>query len=88
MKVVSFSKQFRKDLKRVKRRRKDIDALEAVVTKLRLGKPLEARFGRHPLKGKYRKYEECHIESDWLLIWKETKRRIYLVRTGSHSDLF
>ncbi|MFV9647016.1 MAG: type II toxin-antitoxin system YafQ family toxin, partial [Desulfobacterales bacterium] len=42
----------------------------------------------HPLKGKYSGYKECHIEPDWLLIWKADSKNVYLTRTGTHSNLF
>ncbi|MBC8198696.1 MAG: type II toxin-antitoxin system YafQ family toxin [Desulfobacterales bacterium] len=40
------------------------------------------------MKGKYSGYMECHIEPDWLLIWKADSKNVYLTRTGTHSDLF
>ncbi len=52
--------------------------------------PLHSRFRDHPLKGDYRNRRECHIEPDWLLIYKidSEKGLIVFERTGSHADLF
>ena len=51
-------------------------------------KPLEAKHKNHKLKGDFVGYWECHIEPDWLLIYKKTATEIFLVKTGTHSDLF
>ena len=54
------------------------------------GKPLPERYSDHPLSGEYSGFRDCHIEPDWVLIYKTEKRRLLLVlsRTGAHSDLF
>lgn len=88
MKRLIFVKKFKKDLKRAKRRNKDLGALEAVIERLRSGQSLGIRHRRHRLKGKHKEFEECHIEPDWILIWRETEDAIQLARTGSHSDVF
>ena len=49
---------------------------------------LEAKYKEHPLIGNYKEYLECHIESDWLLIYKIDGKDLYFARTGTHSDLF
>lgn len=51
-------------------------------------KPLDPIHRDHKLIRKYKGRRECHIESDWLLIYKAEKNRIVFERTGSHADLF
>ncbi|MEO8149180.1 MAG: type II toxin-antitoxin system YafQ family toxin [Bacteroidia bacterium] len=48
------------------------------------------KYKAHKLRGNYTGFLECHIQSDWLLIWRsdDRNREIHLTRTGSHSDLF
>lgn len=69
-------------------RGKDPSKLQAVLNKLVNQEPLELRHRDHKLTGNYRDYRECHIESDWLLIYRTTGTDLYLVRTDTHSDLF
>jgi len=52
------------------------------------GASLPPRYKDHPLRGNWLDYRDCHIEADWLLIYKILGDDIYLVRTGSHADLF
>lgn len=80
--------QFKKDLKRVNRRGKNIDKLEIVINILQAGMNLEIRYRNHQLTGNWFPYWECHIEPDWLLIYQPTQTELILIRTGSHSDLF
>jgi mRNA interferase YafQ len=58
------------------------------MTKLANGDPLDVKFKDHKLTGNYKGHRECHIEPDWLLIYRETEEEIVYVRTGTHSDLF
>jgi len=86
-----YTKQFKKDLKHIERSgNKDIGKLKAVIRDLIEGKPLEPQFRDHSLKGNYKGRRECHIEPDWLLIYKIDTQRgsIIFERTGSHSSLF
>ena len=59
-----------------------------IVEKLASGIELEARNKPHKLIGNYINKWECHIESDWLLIYEVTDELVILYRTGTHSDLF
>ena len=52
------------------------------------GAPLPLRYRDHPLGGEWTTFRDCHIEPDWLLIYKVDGSDLYLVRTGTHSDLF
>lgn len=79
---------FKRDLKLMRKRSKDIEKLKSIVRKLILQEPLPTKNYNHQLIGKYKGFYECHIEPDWLLIYKITADRLILVRTGTHSDLF
>ncbi len=79
---------FRRDLKLMRKRSKDIEKLKSIVHKLVLKEPLPAKNYNHQLIGKYKGFYECHIEPDWLLIYRITSTNLILVRTGTHSDLF
>ena len=62
--------------------------LREVVLLLVEGGPLPPRYKDHALAGDWNHYRDCHIEPDWLLIYKIDGDDLYLVRTGRHSDLF
>jgi mRNA interferase YafQ len=84
------TKQFKKDLKRIaKDSTKDLNKLNKIVNLLAEQKQLPKEHKDHQLKGKLRNYRECHIEPDWLLIYRAQNDILVLslVRTGSHSDL-
>ncbi|MFI5109150.1 MAG: type II toxin-antitoxin system YafQ family toxin [Terriglobales bacterium] len=80
--------QFRRDVKLAQRRGKDLSKLRELILLLAAGQPLPPRYKDHPLSGDWKHYRDCHIESDWLLIYKIEGDDLYLVRTGTHSDLF
>ena len=88
MKKLSQTKQFVRDIKRLRRRGKDIDKLKTVVGRLAQGKALDAKHRAHALTGMWKNYRDCHIESDWVLIYSTDRNNLRLERTGSHSDLF
>ena len=88
MKIQKRSNQFKSDVKLVARRGKDISKLEPVLSFLIDGKPLPLNYKDHPLKGSYTGRRECHIEPDWLLIYKSENDIVIFERTGRHSDLF
>lgn len=84
------TKQFRKDLRRLHRSGHDLAKLHAVVTMLAEGKELPRQYRNHPLRGDLANREECHIATDWLLIYqrREDVLILQLLRTGTHADLF
>lgn len=86
--IVDASNKFDKDLYRLKRRGKDLGKLEAIVEKLRIDDVLPAKYRPHILLGDWEGSWELHIEPDWLLIYEIDDDTLYLVRTGTHSDLF
>jgi mRNA interferase YafQ len=79
---------FKKDYKKMQKRGKVIEKLDEVILKLAYGKKLEAKYRDHALLGYYKGRRECHLEPDWLLLYKLDKDEIILERTGTHSDLF
>ena len=68
----------------------DTDLLNEVVTIIAAGKELPEKYRDHPLRGNYGGCRECHITTDWLLIYEisDDELILYLTRTGTHSDLF
>ena len=88
MRTLARTNQFKRDYKKAKRRGHDISKLLEIVTRLARGEKLEARYRDHALGGEYPDCRECHIEPDWLLIYRLTEEELVLIRMGSHSDLF
>jgi len=88
MRALIESTAFRKDVKRAQRRGHDLRKLGAIIKKLQAGETLPPSNRVHPLKGDWKGYWDCHIEPDWLLIYKLTDEELRLARTGTHSDLF
>ncbi len=80
--------RFRREYKLQRRRGKKTDKLEEAVRLLIRDGNLPAKYQPHQLSGEFDGYWECHIESDWLLIYAVTDREVLLVRTGAHADLF
>ncbi len=88
MRALSYTNQFERDIKRIRKRGKDLEKLEPVISALVGGEPLAEKYRDHALLGSYKGRRECHIEPDWLLVYKLTDDSIIIERTGSHSDLF
>ncbi len=88
MKALRVSSAFKKDLKRIGRRGLGLSKLETIVGLLRAEKTLPPSAHAHPLKGAWKNYWDCHIEPDWLLIYRVTDEEVVLARTGTHADLF
>ena len=86
---LDYTTAFSRDLKRIKKRGYDIARLEKVVNIIQAGEPLDARYKDHALTGNWGGYRECHIQPDWLLVYRVYEDRLLLVltRTGTHSDL-
>jgi mRNA interferase YafQ len=77
MKSLRLATAFSRDLKRIERRNYD-----------RAGESLPRARRDHPLKGEWKGWRECHVQPDWLLIYKATDAELMLARTGTHADLF
>lgn len=86
---IEYTKSFQKGLKRAEKRGFDLERLREVVEKLQQGETLDERYRDHKLKGNKADYRECHIQPDWLLIYKIDNNVLILtlVATGSHSEL-
>ena len=87
---IRFTNRFKKDIKSAKKQGKNIDKLFQIVEQLAKGEKLEPKYKDHALTGNYSRTRECHIESDWLLIYEiiENVLVLSLQRVGSHSELF
>lgn len=90
MYTIRPTSKFQRDVKRVQRRGYDISRLTHVIKRLVSGEPLPKRYRDHPLSGNYVGCRECHIAPDWLLIYEISEKDLflYLIRTGTHSDVF
>ena len=88
MRTIHETSQFRRDLKQLKKQRKDLEKLKEVVLVLVSGSPLESRYRDHALIGPWQGSRDCHIEPDWLLIYRLESDSLFLERTGSPSELF
>ena len=83
-----YTKQFEHDVKRSQRRGKDMEKFRIIARPLLSGEPLDALHRDHRLVGNYSGRRECHLESDWLLIYKTEESRLIFERIGTHWDLF
>ena len=89
MMEIKTTSKFKKDLKQAKKKGLNIALLQKVVDDLAAGKKLDERHHDHALVGEWVSFRECHIQPDWLLIYRADKDTLILTasRTGSHSDL-
>ncbi len=88
MKRFSQSNQFLKDIKRMRKRGKDVKKLHSVIKKLASNETLHPKHLDRPLKGEWKPCRDCHNDPDWILIDYIVSNTLRLERTGSHSDLF
>jgi len=88
MREIIRGTQFKRDVKLAEKRGKDLGKLRELILLLANGEPLPPRYKDHPLSGEWKHYRDCHIEPNWLLLYKIEGNDLYLVRTGTHSDLF
>ena len=87
---IVYTNRMKKDVRLMKKRGKDMKKLVTVLSLLAIGKPLPIQYQDHALSGNLKDFRECHIEPDWLLIYKIDNSVLILTvfRTGTHSDLF
>ena len=83
-----YTKQFEKDVKRCQRRGKNLDKFKILARTLLSGESLDSIHKDHKLVGNYLGRRDCHIESDWVLIYKINQNKLIFERMGTHSDLF
>ena len=88
--TVKLTTTFKKDYKMAMKRGRELELIDKVITTLALGENLPNENRDHDLHGNWKGYRECHIQPDWLLIYKIEKDILVLTltRTGTHSDLF
>ncbi len=80
--------RFKKEVKKAERQQKAMTKLRAAIDTLQAEETLPEGNLDHALTGNYIGHRECHLEPDWLLIYKVENGQLILVRTGSHSELF
>ena len=87
---IVWTSQFKKDYKLAMKRGLKMDLLDDIIRLLSRGQPLPEKNRDHELSGKWAGHRECHIQGDWLLIYRIENGVLVLTlaRTGSHSDLF
>ena len=88
MYIPVYTRQFERDLKLALRRGKNVEKFKIIARTLLAGLPLDSIHRDHRLAGNYIGRRDCHIESDWLLIYKVDGNRLIFERMGTHSDLF
>ena len=85
---VETTNAFEKDRKLCKKQNKDLKKLLDIIKKLRRRELLSSHNKAHKLQGKYKYSQSCHIEPDWVLIWRVENNKLILERTGTHSKLY
>lgn len=87
---VVWTAQFKKDYKLALKRHLDIELLDDIIRSLSSGESLPQKNKDHALTGGWVGHRECHIQPDWLLIYRidDDVLVLTLTRTGTHSDLF
>ncbi|MDY6994103.1 MAG: type II toxin-antitoxin system YafQ family toxin [Pseudomonadota bacterium] len=88
MYIPVYTKQFEKDLKRCQQRGNNIKKFKILARTLIADQPIDAIYQNHKLIGNYVGRWECHLESDWILIYKINENQIIFERMGTHADLF
>jgi mRNA interferase YafQ len=88
MRAPSYTHQFKKDVRRMLKQGKDAVRIKTVMTALVEEDQLAESFRDHVLAGSFKDRRECHLEPDWLLVYKLVGDEIVFERTGTHADLF
>ena len=84
---VILSNQFKRDLRLAAKRGYDLDLLDEIVNKLASKEELPEKNRDHNLTGKYAGFRECHIQPDWLLVYRTDETALILFfQTGTHAD--
>lgn len=85
---IDRTNKFKKDYKRMRTRGKDEAKIKNIIRSLAAHEILDAKHSDHELTSNWKGWRECHVESDWILIYQLSEEVLLLGRTGSHSDLF
>ena len=86
--TIRQSSRFRRDVKRLQRQRKDLTRLKSIIQVLVTEELLDDHYRDHALIGNWKGFQECHIQPDWLLVYRIENEELQLARTGSHAELF
>jgi mRNA interferase YafQ len=87
-KNISYTSQFKKDLEKAKKQARKLYTLQEVIKLLINNEVLPVKFKDHKLIGNYKNHRECHLEPDFLLIYRVNDENLYLERIGTHAELF
>jgi mRNA interferase YafQ len=82
----AFTNQFKKDLKLLEKRRKNMDKIYEIMALLIWNEPLPEYCREHGLSGNYEGLTDCHIQGDWIMIYRKSEEKIVFYYTGTHSD--
>lgn len=87
---IVWTSQFKRDYKLAMKRNKDIALIDDCIRKLAAREELAPKYRDHDLTGNWVGHRECHVQPDWLLVYRIEDDDLILVlaRTGSHSDLY
>jgi mRNA interferase YafQ len=85
---VKRTNKFKKEYKLMRKRGKNMGKINLAILLIARGVPLPAEYMEHPLRGRYEGCSECHIEPDWLLVYRIEDDIVHFARTGTHADLF
>ena len=87
---IVWTARFKKDYKLAMKRHLDIELLDDIIRALSRGETLPEKNKDHELNGDWAGHRECHIQPDWLLVYRieDDVLVLTLARTGTHSDLF
>jgi mRNA interferase YafQ len=88
MRSIFQTSQFKRDIKRLKKRGKPLDKLGDIVKLIANDATLEEKHRDHALTGNWAGSRDCHVEPDWILIYRCTDEALFLERSGTHSELF
>ncbi len=88
MRDIEYSGQFKKDIKLLQKRNKNMDKLKKIIHILVNNDEIPKHYKDHALVGNWKNCRDIHIEPDWLLIYSVFDNIIRLERTGTHTDLF
>jgi mRNA interferase YafQ len=83
-----YTRQFERDVKRMRKRGKRMEKLKIIIRSLADEEPIDPIHRDHKLLGDWQGRRECHIESNWIPIYKIEESRVIFERTGTHADLF
>ncbi len=88
--TIEYTREFLRDAKRCRKRGLNMQLLEKVISLLEESGTLPPEYRPHKLTGNYKGHWECHIQPNWLLVWRQndTLLTLLLTNTGTHSDIF